>query len=54
MPSHNDPICQLLRSSPDVGFVAALTFKAGVENPKRFRKSKTGAGHFGLTPRYPS
>jgi transposase len=46
-----DPICQLLMSAPGVGYVAALTFKAAVDDPARFRKSKTVAAHFGLTPR---
>jgi transposase len=49
--AHDDPICQLLMSAPGVGFVAALTFKAAVDDPSRFRRSKTVAAHFGLTPR---
>ncbi|MAS15441.1 MAG: hypothetical protein CMH69_19360 [Nitratireductor sp.] len=28
-------------SAPGVGFVAALTFKAAVDDPRRFRRSKT-------------
>ena len=46
-----DPICQLPMSAPGVGYIAALTFKAAVDDPKRFRRSKTVAAHFGLTPR---
>jgi transposase len=46
-----DPICQLLMSAPGVGYITALTFKAAVDDPKRFRRSKTVAAHFGLTPR---
>jgi transposase len=46
-----DPVCQLLMSAPGVGYVAALTFKAAVDDPARFRRSKTVAAHFGLTPR---
>jgi transposase len=46
-----DPICQLLMSAPGIGYIAALTFKAAVDDPKRFRRSKTVAAHFGLTPR---
>jgi transposase len=46
-----DPICQLLMSAPGVGYIAALTFKAAIDNPARFRRSKTVAAHFGLTPR---
>jgi transposase len=34
-------------STPGVGFVAALIFKAAMEDPKRFRRSKTVAAHFG-------
>ena len=49
--AHKDPICQLLMSAPGIGFVAALTFKAAVDDPKRFRRSRTVAAHFGLTPR---
>ena len=38
-------------SAPGIGFVAALTFKAAADAPKRFRRSKTVAAHFGLTPK---
>ncbi|WP_417812422.1 transposase [Thalassospira alkalitolerans] len=34
-----------------VGPIAALTFKAAVDDPSRFRRSRTVAAHFGLTPR---
>lgn len=30
---------------------AALTFRAAVDNPSRFARSRTVAAHFGLTPR---
>ncbi len=46
-----DPICQRLMSAPGVGFITALTFKAGVDDPSRFKHSRTVAAHFGLTPR---
>ncbi len=38
-------------SAPGVGFVTALTFKAGVDDPSRFKSSRSVAAHFGLTPR---
>ena len=38
-------------SAPGVGVVTALTFKAGVDDPARFKRSRTVAAHFGLTPR---
>lgn len=36
---------------PGVGPIAALTFKSAVDDPSRFRRSRTVAAHFGLTPR---
>jgi len=49
--AHDDPVCQRLMTAPGVGFVTALTFKAGVDDPHRFKRSRTVAAHFGLTPR---
>ena len=46
-----DPICRRLMSIPGVGPVTALTFKAAVDDPSRFKSSRTVAAHFGLTPR---
>ncbi|WP_312620005.1 transposase, partial [Agrobacterium pusense] len=36
---------------PGVGAIVALTFRATVDDPSRFRKSTTVGAHFGLTPR---
>ena len=49
--AHRDPVCERLMSAPGVGFITALTFKAGVDDPTRFKRSRTVAAHFGLTPR---
>ena len=49
--AHQDPICKRLMTAPGVGFVTALTFKAAVDDPTRFKRSRTVAAHFGLTPR---
>jgi len=49
--AHDDPVCQRLMTAPGVGFITALTFKAGVDDPARFKHSRTVAAHFGLTPR---
>jgi transposase len=49
--AHADPVCQLLMSAPGVGFITALTYKAGVDDPARFKRSRTVPAHFGLTPR---
>ena len=46
-----DPLCRRLMSIPGVGPVTALTFKAAVDDPSRFKSSRTVAAHFGLTPR---
>ncbi len=46
-----DTICQRLMTVPGVGAITALTFKVGVDDPRRFKSSRTVAAHFGLTPR---
>lgn len=47
----NDPVCRQLMSVPGVGAVVAITFKSGVDDPTRFRRSRDVGPHFGLTPR---
>lgn len=49
--AHGDAVCKLFMTVPGVGYIAALTFKAAVDTPERFKRSKTVAAHFGLTPR---
>lgn len=46
-----DAVCRRLMSVPGVGPVTALAFKAAVDDPRRFRRSRTLGAHFGLTPR---
>ncbi len=46
-----DSVCCRLMTAPGVGVVTALTFKAAVDDPTRFKRSRTVAAHFGLTPR---
>ncbi|UWQ78664.1 IS110 family transposase [Leisingera sp. S132] len=48
--SHNEN-CLRFMAIPGVGPIAALTFKAAVDDPKRFASSRTVSTHFGLTPR---
>ena len=51
----DDGICRLLMTAPGVGPVVALSFRAGVDEPARFSKSRAVPAHFGLTPaRYQS
>lgn len=47
----DDPVCRRFMTVPGVGPIAALTFKAAVDDPRRFRRSRTVGAHFGLTPR---
>ena len=45
-----DPVCRKLMTMPGVGPVVALTYKAAVDDPTRFRKSKDIGPWVGLTP----
>ena len=47
----HDEICLRFMAIPGVGPIAALTFRAAVDDPRRFTSSRTVAAHFGLTPR---
>lgn len=47
----HDEVCMRFMTVPGVGPIAALTFKAAVDDPARFKSSRTVAAHFGLTPR---
>jgi transposase len=46
-----DPVCRQLMTVPGVGAVVAITFKSGIDDPARFRRSRDVGPHFGLTPR---
>ena len=46
----NDDVCRRLMTVPGVGPVVALTYRATVDVPARFRKSKAVGAVFGLTP----
>jgi transposase len=47
----DDPICRRLMTAPGVGPTVALTYRACVDNPARFGRSKCVGAHCGLTPR---
>lgn len=47
----HDEVCMRFMEIPGVGPIAALTFRAAVDEPARFTNSRTVAAHFGLTPR---
>ena len=46
----DDAVCRRLMTVPGVGPVVALTYRATVDVPARFRKSKAVGAVFGLTP----
>lgn len=47
----DDEVCRRLMTIPGVGPVVALTFRATVDVPARFKNSKTVGAAFGLAPR---
>jgi transposase len=46
----DDDVCRRLMTVPGVGPVVALTYRATVDVPARFRNSKAVGASFGLTP----
>ncbi|WP_246741657.1 transposase [Bradyrhizobium aeschynomenes] len=51
----SDELCGRVCAIPGVGPVSALNFKAAIDAPHRFSKSKMVGAHFGLTsPRIPA
>jgi transposase len=46
-----DEVCHRLMTIPGVGAVVAMTFKAAVDQPERFARSRAVGAHFGLTPK---
>ena len=49
--AHEDKLCIRFMGIPGVGEIRALSFKAAVDDPARFKSSRTVGAHFGLTPR---
>ena len=49
--AHEDGVCRRFMGVPGVGEITALSFKAAVDDPARFKSSRTVGAHFGLTPR---
>jgi transposase len=46
-----DADCRRLMTVPGVGAIVAMTFKAAVDDPGRFKRSRDVGAHFGLTPK---
>lgn len=49
--AHEDEVCRRFMGVPGVGEITSLSFKAAVDDPARFKSSRTVGAHFGLTPR---
>jgi transposase len=49
--ARSDARARLLMSTPAVGPIVALTYAAAIDDPARFKSSKTAGAHFGLTPK---
>ena len=49
--AENDTICRHLMTIPGVGSVTAVAFTTAIDDPKRFRKSRSVGAYFGLTNR---
>lgn len=49
--ARNDEVCRRFMTVPGVGPCTALSFKTSIDDPTRFRRSKTVGAHLGLTPR---
>ncbi len=46
-----DEVCRRFMGIPGIGPIAALAFRCGVDDPRRFKRSRTVGAHFGMTPR---
>ena len=46
-----EPVCRRLMSVPGVGPLTALAFRATIDRPDRFRRSRDVGAHLGLTPK---
>jgi transposase len=47
----DEPVCRRLMSVPGVGPLTALAFRATIDQPDRFARSRDVGAHLGLTPR---
>ena len=47
----DDEICRRLMTMPGIGPVSALTFRASIDEPDRFKRSRSVGAYLGLTPR---
>lgn len=48
--ARKEQVCRRLTSAPGVGPITALAFRATIDQPDRFRRSRDVRAHLGLTP----
>lgn len=46
-----DPDIQLLMTIPGIGYITAMSYKAEIDDPERFKKSRDVGAYLGMTPR---
>jgi len=49
--ARDDTVCRRLITVPGVGAIVALTYRATIDVPTRFKRSRAVGAHLGLTPR---
>jgi transposase len=49
--ARTDTRTRLLMTTPGVGVIVALTYACAIDDPSRFKSSKTVGAHFGMTPK---
>jgi transposase len=49
--ARHDVKARLLMSTPGVGAIVALTYASAIDDPARFKSSKSAGAHFGMTPK---
>lgn len=47
----HDPVCRLLMTAPGIGHLTAILFKAVIDDPSRFKRSRDVPAQLGLVPR---
>ena len=49
--ARQDEVCRRFMTVPGIGPVTALSFKSCIDDPSRFKRSKTVGAHLGMTPK---
>jgi len=49
--ARDDNVCRQLMTAPGVGAIVALTFRSTIDDPHRFRSSRSVGAFLGLTPK---